>query len=149
MKCLTNFLRMDFNDLEFEGLRFSSIDKESSFKSIKERNDYLNTLINEGSEFSSLRYQSIFKEFQKSEIHVKLSFSIMFKIIAYILMGLAFIATVNAGIIGLAVMGLGVILYFINFVYRRMAKDLYIGFLAGPSMIDFMFEQNREFSKTK
>jgi hypothetical protein len=150
MKYLSDIFQIDLQDLQFDGLKFSQIDEDSSFKSIKERNAYLDTLVDEGNEFSSLRYKNIFGEFQKSEIHVKLSFSFLFESLAFILIGLAFMAYVNsASVLGFALMGMSVGSLILHRYNKRKAGELYIGFLSGPDIIDYMFSEIQNSCKTK
>jgi len=150
MKYLADFFQIDLQDLQFEGLKFSQIDEDSSFKSIKERNAYLDNLTAEGNEFNSLRYKSIFREFQKAEIHVKLSFSFLFKALAFIMIGLAFMAVINsAPIMGFALMGMSIGSLILHKYYSRKAGELYVGFLTGPEIIDYMFAEIQNSRKTK
>jgi len=150
MKYLKEVFQVQFQDIEFDGLRFSAIDEESSFKSIKERNAYLDNLLKEGSEFSSMRYKNIFKEFQKAEIHVKLSLSFIFRIISFSLLTLALIASIaSASVVGFVMMGMALGTLILHTYNKRRAKDLYIGFLSGPEIIDYMFEKIQNSCETK
>jgi hypothetical protein len=152
MKYLQNFLQFNLEDLQFNGLEFSTKETKSLFwKSEKERAAYVETLIEDGTEYSALRYKNIFRESQKLEIHVKLSLSVLFKTLSFLLMGIAIGASfIGLILISLVLLGISISSFILHNFYRRRSKELYVGFLTGPDLIDFLFAENkREKSETK
>ncbi|HPI82507.1 MAG TPA: hypothetical protein PK122_04755 [Candidatus Paceibacterota bacterium] len=144
MKYFEDIFQMQIQDLEFEGFRFSIKDIFS-----KKTKQELEDLVEDGSEFSSLSYKRIFRETQKAQIHVKLSFSFLFKVVAVALMVIAFISSFGASHVGFALMGMSGGAFLLSKFYQRRAKLLYIGFLSGPDIIDFMFEEIQKSRETK
>jgi len=150
MKYLENFLQMGFNDLRFEGLRFSFSNDSFPWKSDKEREAYLDSLVEDGSELSSLRYKNIYKEISKMEIHIKLSLSVALKALAFFLMGIAILASLNyMPIIGFSVLGISFSAFLFNKYFKRRAMEVYMGLQFAPDMIDFLFANERQSRETK
>jgi len=144
MKYFEDIFQMQISDLEFEGFRFSIRDIFT-----KKTKEEMEKLVEDGSEFSSLEYKRIFRETQKADIHMKLSFSFLFKTIAISLMVLAFLVSFGASNIGLAIMGMSGGAFILYKFYQRRAKELYVGFVSGPDIIDDMFEQIQKSRETK
>jgi hypothetical protein len=150
MSYLKDSLHIGFNDLEFNGLKFGYSEEDHPWKSQKELNEHFDSLIEDGSDISSLRYKNIFKRLNKVEIHIKLSHSIVLGIISNIALGVAIIlGLTGTPIIGLSVLGFSFLSFLGKGYSRRRARELYVGLHAGPDLVDLLFYQEREARKTK
>ena len=148
MKFLKDFFSLNFNDLEFEGLRLFWSNENLPWNSKSEREKYLEKLIDEGSEYSSLRYKSLFKQMVKREIHIKISRSLIFKLSALLFMILAILVGFKGFLFGsFILLGFSLGLYIFNNFFNRRAKELYIGFDLGEEINDYMFQKKFETSE--
>ena len=144
MKLFQNDINLGFGELNFEGLRLFWANDDMPWNSKKERESYLDELVNEGSEYSSAVYKRLFRQMNSREIHIKVSRSFIAKNIAMVLMGISFLLAFKGVLIGaLATLGISFTLYTLNRYFVRRANELYVGLESGPEIIDFMFA-NRE-----
>ena len=135
---------MGFKDLSFEGLRLFWSNENMPWNNKKEREAYLDSLVEEGSEYSSNRYKALWSFIGEREIHVKVSQSVISKAIAIALMGLAFLFGIKGFLfVALTVLGFSFAIYTLNRYFARRANELYAGLKQGDEMVDFMFA-NRE-----
>ena len=133
-------ITIGYKDLSFDGLRFFWSNENMPWNNKRQRKNYLDGLVDEGTEFSSNRYKALWNQIGEREIHVKVSQSIAAKVFAIVLMGFAFLFAVKGLLfVGLATLGVSFVLYNLNKFFERRSNELYAGLLQGSEMVDFLF----------
>jgi len=137
-------ITIGFKDLSFSGLRFFWSNENMPWNTKRQRKNYLDGLVDEGTELSSNRYKALWDFIGKREIHVKVSQSVLAKTLAIVLMGIAFLFSIKGLLIaGIATLGISFGLYTLNKFFARRANELYAGLLQGSEMVDFIFANNK------
>ena len=142
---LKNLISLNYRDLSFDGIQLFWSNDKFDWNTNKEMGSYLDGLIEEGSEYSSLRYKSVFKEINALEIHIKISWSFLMKPIALLLLGASAIGffygiKIIGGIIFLASFGSWLLSEFFN----RRASELYAGYLMTSDLTDLIFAAEKD-----
>ena len=126
-----------YRDLEFEGLKFrhSKSYGEGEFDS----------LLDEGSQYSEIRCQKGLDREALERIHICLSYGGLLKVLAFTLIGFAFMlapVSVLWGSVLLATVSL--ILFIISILFKRKAARDYNMRETVSSLIEVIFEERRE-----
>ena len=144
MKLLQNDIKLGFKDLDFEGVRLAWDNEDMPWKNKKEREAYLDNLVEEGTEYNSAVYKRVFKQMNKRDIHVKVSRSFIAKTASILLMGIAALLGIKLFLFpAMVILGISFALQIWNQYLVRRANELYVGLESGPELIDFLFA-NRE-----
>lgn len=144
MKLFKEDFKLGFKDLDFEGLRIFWDNEDMPWNNKKEREAYLDELVEEGSEYSSSVYKRVFKQMNKRDIHIKVSLSFVAKTASIVLLGIAAILGIKFLLLpALVTLAISFALQVWNQYLVRRANELYVGLESGPELIDFMFA-NRE-----
>ena len=133
-------MKIGYAELGFSGFKFAEDKSQYSWKSKKEYNDLCNSLVEDGSELSRVKYQNILNLQYKEEIHVRLSFHFVLKYIAYFLIGISFLAIfAQASIFGAVTLGLSFVSYLLHRDFLRKTRESYMGYKMAPEMLKLLF----------
>ena len=135
-----NKVKIGYGELGFDGLKFSEDKSEYSWKTKKEYDELCNSLVEDGSELSKVKYQNLLNLQYKEEIHVRLSFHFLMKYIAYFLIGVSFLAIfAQASIFGAVTLGLSFTSYVLHKNFLRKTRESYMGYKMAPEMLKLLF----------
>lgn len=134
MKGLFN---IGFRDEEFDGLKFRSENKYSS--------EYYEKLYDEGSHYSEVKYADALEEDTMEGVHIKLSYSMVLRIVSVILLVIAIACTFIKLIIpALATLGAGAVLFIISMILNRKANEEYALRETSRSFVSLVFNDRQE-----
>ncbi len=126
-----------YRDLEFEGLKFrhSKSYGEGEFDS----------LLDEGSQYSEIRCQKGLEREALERMHICLSYFGLLKVLAFALIGFAFILAPLSVLWGSVLLAtLSLILFIISLLFRRKAARDYNMRETVSSLIEVIFEERRK-----
>jgi hypothetical protein len=135
-----NKVKIGYGELGFTGLKFSEDKSQYSWETKSEYDELCNSLVEDGSELSKIRYQNILNLQYKEEIHVKLSFSFLLKFVSYFLMGVCFMAIfAQASIFAMTILGMSSISYLLHKYFLTKTRESYMGYKMAPEMLKLLF----------
>lgn len=123
-------ISIEFREQIFDGLRFK--------KSNTYSDDYFDRLKNEGSHYSQIKYLDAINDQLNEQIHIKLSYSIISKLLAIIFIVIAFISFKFFW--SSIILAFIAIFFQIMFnVYQRRAQDLFMGKEMSRDLVELIF----------
>ena len=141
----TSVMNIEFNGLEFDGLKFKENFKDFPCKNKADASKYLDNLYEEGGEYNLNRYKKLTQLDYIQRIHVALSYTMVFKILSWIFLGVVGVFgglhMLVPGIVAL-VISLGFI--FLQSHFNTKANDLFSSKDDVCGMIEFVFDTNNK-----
>lgn len=131
---IINTKMIEFRGIFFDGFKF----KRSNLYS----NEFFEKLHNEGSHYSKVKYGDAVEEQINEEIHIKLSYSIIYKVLSLsglifgIILGIKFLI-----IPAFIVLGIGFISQILFNFYKIGANNLFLGKEMSKDLINLSFKQ--------
>ncbi|HOM41545.1 MAG TPA: hypothetical protein P5320_02255 [Bacteroidales bacterium] len=128
---------IQFGELEYRGFKFRKSGKHSDYP-----DDYLDKLMEEGSDLSKIKYLNILDEKSKEAIHIKLSYHYLLYFTSLTIFSLGFIILfqeyILLAIILLTVSGITGIA---AWLFRHSAKNEYMSMLLNGLFVDIIFNE--------
>jgi len=138
-----NKIRSEYGELEFEGLKFFEDRSIYSWKTQEEYEAICNSLVEDGSELSRIRYQNMVNSIYRQEIHVRLSRNFLMQYLAYFLMIISFLgAAYQAPIFGSITLVLSVVSYLLHKYFLRKVRESYMGYKMSGDFLELLFDSN-------
>jgi len=129
----------NFKDLVFEGLRFRRF-RKYPWNSKKEGKAYFDKLIEDGTHLSQIKYQDLMKEQFDEMIHIKLSWSMIFKILSSSMIILAIIFWLPGFYISsIIILSVGVIFEIFSKLMERHAYEEYMAKDSSAELVNLLF----------
>lgn len=126
-----------FRDLEFEGLKFK--------RSKTSGNEDFDTLLDDGSYYSEIRFKKAVEEEALDRIHISLSYSVLITMLAIVLTGLAFMLVfIRLTWPSYVLAGSTLCMILLSYLLRRKADRDYRFRGAVSNMVEMVFEEKRE-----
>lgn len=123
-------ISIEFREQIFDGLRFK--------KSNTYSDDYFDRLKDEGSHYSQMKYLDAINDQLNEQIHIKLSYSIISKILAVIFIGIAFLSF-KLFWPSIILAFLAIFFQIMFNVYQRRARDLFMGKDMSKDLVELIF----------
>ena len=125
---------LKFRGIYFDGLKF----KKSNLYS----EEYFEKLVNEGSHYSEVKYIDAIKEQINEEIHIKLSYSIVFKVLS--LSGLLFAVIFGINLLFVSayvILGISLFSHILFTLFKKRANEFFVGKEISKDLINLIFEK--------
>ena len=120
-----NYIVFRYKDLIFDGIKLREDQNRYPWKNNKEANKLFDSLIKEGSSESKSKYVDLMEIQYEEDIHVKLSFSIISKVLCYLSLILSIVYLKYIMVSAIMIL-LGILLAFGFFYFKRKALELYV-----------------------
>lgn len=131
---IITYKMFEFRGLYFNGFKF----KRSNLYS----EEFFEKLINEGSHYSEIKYIDAVEEQIDENIHIKLSYSVVFKVLS--LSGLLFIIILGINFLFIPayiILGISFISQILFNLFKKRANEFFIGKKMSKDLINLIFNQ--------
>ena len=134
-----------FKDMVFENLKLKKNKDNLPWSTKQEETKYLEDLVEEGSHYSKMKYLDALNVEFEEDIHVRLSYSIILNFLSYLFLAFTLIfmyykLVLLTGII----FGVSIIFKILQFIFKRLANESYMGKSMTSQFIDLIFYKEDE-----
>lgn len=134
-------LLLKYNEFTFEGFKFSIDYNLFEWNSEKEMGVYMDNLLDKTDEISKNKYKRLLKLHLLENLHIKLTYSNVFRLVSRLFLILSIIMVFSKSmIVPLIFVSIGLLCEILSNILFRKVKDFYFSYKTTDDLIDLVFE---------